>query len=78
MSLDSKMDIIIFLTGLSLFYLVSIYFYFSYRKKKRYKLKLEHDVIYAKRKELQETDVDEYLSFRDYSEKRMNEDFRDV
>lgn len=72
------MDIIIFITVLSLIYLVCIYYYFFFYRRKRKKIQGDYDVVYAKRKELQETDVYEYLTFKEYSEKRMNQDFKDT
>ncbi|MEM7180738.1 MAG: hypothetical protein AAF518_07490 [Spirochaetota bacterium] len=71
--MDAKTDIIIFSTCLVFFYIVSVCIFLSHRRKKQKRLQLEHDVIFAKRQELKETDVEEYLNFKAYSEKRMED-----
>lgn len=72
------MDIFVFLTLFSVIYLVTV-FLFLYRKdKRRQKIHQDHEVIIAKRKELLETDEEEYRIFKEYTDKRMSDDYKDL
>ena len=72
------MGIIAVLTILSLLYLIGVFTFLYHKDKKRRQIHKEHEVIIAKRKELFETDEEEYKLFKDYSDKKMNEDYKNL